>query len=79
MMVEVYDDWKSCVHTALGFVACLNPIWFAAITSLYFAYELLTSKRLTEFVGDILEFTSGAFIWYVAFHLWLLLAHTLFN
>jgi len=73
MRVEVFDDWKSVIHAILGFIACLNPIWLIAGSVVYLLYECFTSKRLDELVGDILEFSFGAYAWCIVYAAWLLL------
>ena len=71
--MEVFDDWKSYAHAVIGFIVCFHPMWFILGTLVYVVYEAFTSKRLDEFIGDILEFTFGAYVWFAAYTLWILL------
>ena len=73
MKVEVWDDWKSIIHTLVGFISSIHPIWFMLVSILYIGYELLTSKNRSELVGDILEFCFGAFLWQLTTCGWRLL------
>jgi hypothetical protein len=77
MIVKVFDDWKSWIHTLVGFIASFNFGWLFIVSILYFGYELLTSKNNSELVGDILEFCFGAFLWSFASGGWHLLTSLL--
>jgi len=78
MLVKVFDDWKSFIHTLVGFIASIHPLWLIAVFVVYLCYELLTSKNGGECLGDILEFCFGAFLWSFASGGWCVLTSLLY-
>ena len=64
MRVELFDDYKSVGHALLGAASILLP----QLSIIFFGYELITfclkrkkrGEKVSEFVGDLFEFLSGA-------------------
>jgi hypothetical protein len=59
MMVEVFDDWKSVVHSVIGGATYFFPL----LCIIFLIYELveylLRYESIKCTIGDILEFTAG--------------------
>jgi len=59
MRAEVFDDWKSVIHTAVGGLSYFFP-FIAVIFILYEVAEHFIKHEPIEFTrGDILEFCLG--------------------
>jgi len=64
MRVEVFDDWLSVGHAALGAISVFMPI----IQVIFWGYEVIEfaykrgrkKEKVGEFVGDLMEFLVGA-------------------
>ena len=64
MRIKAFDDWKSLIHTLLGFITELItiPDIKLLIITLFIAYEtieLINDRDPGSFVGDAIEFTIG--------------------
>jgi hypothetical protein len=59
MITEVFDDWKSIIHSIVGGISCFFPL-FAIIFILYELIEYwLKYDNIKCTIGDLLEFTTG--------------------
>ena len=64
MRVEMFDDCFSVGHALLGAASIMLP----PLSVMFFGYELITfclkrkkkGEKVSEFVGDLFEFLSGA-------------------
>jgi hypothetical protein len=59
MQVEIFDDWRSIVHSIVGGVSHFFPL----ISIIFFVYEIaeyfVKHEDIKCTIGDIIEFSIG--------------------
>jgi hypothetical protein len=59
MQVEIFDDWRSIVHSIVGGVSYFFPL----ISIIFFVYEIaeyfVKQEDIKCTIGDIVEFSIG--------------------
>jgi hypothetical protein len=59
MKVEVFDDWKSVLHSVVGGLSYFFPILAVIFVTYQIVERFIKHENLEHTVGDILEFGFG--------------------